>query len=187
MSEKALSRVPVETIERAILRVRGQNIMLDSTLAALYRVEVRVLNQAVKRNSRRFPADFMFRLTPEEAASVRSQNVILENGRGRYRKYRPNVFTEQGVAMLSSVLHSPRAVRVNIEIMRTFVQLRRMLGANTELARKLGELEQQYDAQFKVVFRAIRELMAPSNRPRRNIGFRGPTGKPAVRARVSTP
>ena len=106
--------------------------------------------------------------------------TLKSSSRGRHRKYLPHVFTEQGVAMLSSVLHSPRAIRVNIEIMRAFVQLRRMLGANAELARKLDELEQKYDAQFKAVFQAIRELMAPSNPPRRRIGFREQTGKPSV-------
>jgi hypothetical protein len=171
---KKIRKRAAETIERAICRVRGQNVMLDADLAALYQVDVRVLNQAVRRNADRFPSDFMFKLTAEEAASLRSQIVILESGRGRYRKYHPLVFTEQGVAMLSSVLRSPRAIRVNIEIMRAFVQLRRMLGANAELAQKLDELEQKYDAQFKTVFQAIRELMAPACPPRKEIGFGRP-------------
>ena len=115
----------------------------------------------------------MFQLTREEARSLRSQTVTLDIGRGRHRKYLPKAFTEQGVAMLSSVLRSPRAVRVNIEIMRAFVQLRRMLGANEELARKLDVLEQKYDSQFRAVFQAIRELMTPSRPPTRTIGFRG--------------
>jgi hypothetical protein len=165
--------VDAEKIQRAVLRVRSQNVMLDSDLAALYGVGVKVLNQAVRRNKERFPADFMFQLTREEARSLRSQTVTLDIGRGRHRKYLPKAFTEQGVAMLSSVLRSPRAVRVNIEIMRAFVQLRRMLGANEELARKLDALEQKYDSQFRVVFQAIRELMAPPRPPTRTIGFRG--------------
>ncbi len=147
--------------------------MLDFDLAMLYGVEVKVLNQAVRRNKERFPADFMFQLTREEARSLRSQIVTLDIGRGRHRKYLPKAFTEQGVAMLSSVLRSPRAVRVNIEIMRAFVQLRRILGANEELARKLDALEQKYDSQFRAVFHAIRELMMPSRPPKRTIGFRG--------------
>jgi len=159
-------------IERAVLRIRTQNVMLDSDLAALYGVDVRVLNQAVARNADRFPSDFMLQLTAEEAESLRSQFVILKDGRGRHRKYLPKAFTEQGVAMLSSVLRSPRAVRVNIEIMRAFVQLRRMLGANEELASKLDALEQKYDSQFRAVFQAIRELMTPSRPPQRTIGFR---------------
>ena len=151
MQVKAL--VDVERIQRAVLRVRHQNVMLDSDLAALYGVEVKVL---------------------EEAGSLRSQTVTLDVGRGRHRKYLPKAFTEQGIAMLSSVLRSPRAVQVNIEIMRAFVQLRRMLGANAELARKLDELEQKYDAQFKAVFQAIRELMAPASPLRKEIGFGRP-------------
>ena len=170
---EAKTLVDVERIQRAVLRVRSQNVMLDSDLATLYGVEVKVLNQAVRRNKERFPADFMFQLTREEARSLRSQTVTLDVGRGRHRKYLPKAFTEQGVAMLSSVLRSPRAVRVNIEIMRAFVQLRRMLGANEELARKLDALEQKYDSQFRAVFQAIRELMTPSRQPKRTIGFRG--------------
>jgi hypothetical protein len=180
-------RVDADVIQRAVLRIRGQNVLLDADLADLYGVDVRVLNQAVARNASRFPSDFKFRLTAKEADSLRSQSVILKNHagnnllrsqtvtldrrRGRHRKYLPNAFTEQGVAMLSSVLRSSRAVRVNIEIMRTFVQLRRMLGANEELTRKLDVLERKYDGQFHVVFEAIRQLMAPSQRPRRSIGF----------------
>ena len=164
--------IPVERITRAILLIRGQKVMLDEALAALYEVEVKVLNQAVGRNAGRFPADFMFQLTTEESAFLRSQFVTLKTGSGRHRKYLPYAFTEQGVAMLSSVLRSARAVRVNIEIMRAFVQLRQMLSSNADLARKLAALEKKYDAQFKVVFDAIRELMAPPEPPRkRPIGF----------------
>lgn len=138
--------------------------MLDEDLAALYEVQVKALNQSVRRNIERFPGDFMFQLTSEEAAALRSQSVTLKKGRGEHRKYPPMAFTEQGVAMLSSVLRSKRAVLVNVEIMRTFVRLRQMLNANADLARKLAALEDKYDAQFKVVFEAIRELMAPARR-----------------------
>lgn len=146
--------------------------MLDADLAELYGVSTKVLNQAVKRNAARFPNDFMFQLTGDEAAALRSQIVTLKAGRGQHRKYRPYVFTEQGVAMLSSVLHSERAIQVNIAIMRAFVRLREMIGSNKVLARRLNELEKKYDAQFRVVFDAIRELMAePESKPRR-IGFK---------------
>jgi len=165
------SMIPAERIERAILVLRGHKVMLDEHLAYLYEVEVKVLNQAVKRNIERFPEDFMFQLTPEETARLRSQTVTIKSGRGQHRKYFPYAFTEQGVAMLSSVLRSPRAVLVNIEIMRAFVRLRQMLEANADLARKLFALEKKYDAQLKVVFDAIRELMAPPPKPGRRIGF----------------
>jgi ORF6N domain len=145
--------------------------MLDSDLAALYQVEVKALNQAVKRNRERFPADFMFRLTSEETASLRSQFVTSKPGRGG-RRTAPFAFTEEGVAMLSSVLRSRRAIRVNIEIMRAFVRLRRMLESNADLARKLDELEKKYDAQFSVVFQAIRDLTEPPPpAARKRIGF----------------
>lgn len=166
-----ISSVPIERIENAILFVRGHKVMLDSDLAALYGVTTFNLNKAVKRNSDRFPGDFMFQLTAEEASALRFQ-IGMSKGKGRGgRRYAPYVFTEQGVAMLSTVLRSKRAVQVNIEIMRTFVRLRRMLASNEELARKLAALERKYDAQFKVVFDAIRELMAPPSPKRRRIGF----------------
>jgi hypothetical protein len=146
--------------------------MLDEDLAALYEVEVKVLNQAVSRNAERFPPDFMFRLTLEETTLLRSQIVTLKGGRGQHRKYPPCVFTEQGVAMLSGILRSRRAVLVNVEIMRAFVRLRQMLASHSDLARKLSALEKKYDAQFKVVFDAIRDLMTPPEPPRKNrIGF----------------
>lgn len=163
--------VAAERIERSILILRGHRVILDSDLALLYDVEVRALGQAVRRNIERFPDDFLFQLTAEEAELLRSQIVILKTGRGRHRKYRAYAFTEQGVAMLSSVLRSPRAVMVNIEIMRAFVRLRRMLQADGDLARKLDALEKKYDAQFRVVFDAIRQLMAPVQKPKRRIGF----------------
>lgn len=169
MSDKIL--IP-DAIEASIRRIRGQNVMLDSYLASLYGVETKVLNQAVRRNSERFPRDFMFQLVAEEVKSLRSQIVTLKAGRGEHQKYRPYAFTEQGVAMLSSVLRSPRAIAVNVEIMRAFVALRRMLGSNAELARKLDALEQRYDSQFKAVFQAIRDLMAPPRPPPPKIGFR---------------
>ena len=163
------SVVPVERIENAILFIRGQKVMLDAELARLYGVSTKVFNQAIRRNEDRFPPDFAFQLTDQEFQSLRSQ-FVTSNRRGG-RRYRPYAFTEQGVAMLSSVLESKRAVQVNIEIIRTFVRLRRMLASNEELARKLAALERKYDAQFKVVFDAIRELMAPPTPKRRRIGF----------------
>lgn len=164
--------VSAERIAQTILIVRGHKVMLDRDLAELYGVQVKVLNQAVKRNIERFPTDFMFQLTMEEAVSLRSQFVTLKTARGEHRKYAPYVFTEQGVAMLSSVLRSKRAVQVNIEIMRASVRLRQMLASNAELARKLVTLEKKYDAQFKVVFDAIRELMTPAEpKKKRPIGF----------------
>jgi ORF6N domain len=160
------------SIERAILLIRGQRVLLDQDLAALYGVATRELVQAVKRNIARFPADFMFQLDAEDFAGLRSQIVISKPaGRGG-RRTAPYAFTEQGVAMLSSVLHSTRAIQVNVEIMRAFVRLRQLLQSNAELARKLALLEKRYDAQFRVVFDAIRDLMGASTRSPRQIGFR---------------
>lgn len=152
--------IPVERVTNAILLLRGQRVMLDAELAALYGVETRALVQAVRRNAERFPSDFMFQLTNEEFADLRSQAVISSGHGGR--RHAPYAFTEQGVAMLSSVLRSQRAVQVNIAIMRAFVRLREMLASHAELARKLDELERRYDDQFAQVFEAIRELMAPA-------------------------
>ena len=166
------SLVPVERIEGAILLMRDKKVMLDADLASLYGVDTRVLVQAVKRNLDRFPADFMFQLSKEEVDFLRSQIVTLKRGRGQHTKYLPYAFTEQGVAMLSSVLRSPRAIQVNIEIMRAFVRLRQMLASHAVLARKLDALEQKYDVQFKAVFDAIRQLMAPPEPKRRPMGFR---------------
>ena len=168
--------VPVEPIERMIHLARGEKVLLDADLAALYGVETRALNQAVRRNLSRFPADFMFQLTREEADVLlgsRSQAVILKR-RGQNIKYLPYAFTEQGVAMLSSVLRSERAVQVNVAIMRAFVGLRRMLADNETLARKLAELERRlegHDHAIKSLFDAIRELAAPPAKPRGEIGF----------------
>jgi hypothetical protein len=161
--------IPLEVIERRILLIPGQKVILSTHLAELYDVETRVLVQAVKRNITRFPQDFMFQLTEEEYSNLKSQIVI--SSWGGLRRARPYAFTEQGVAMLSSVLRSRRAIQVNIEIMRAFVRLRRMLASHADLARKLDNLEKKYDAQFKVVFDAIRELMRPPESKKRPIGF----------------
>ena len=171
MAEKT-SLIPAGRIESAILLIRGHKVMLDSDLAALYGVETRVLVQAVKRNIDRFPSDFMFQLSKEEFAALRSQSVIsnVKTGRGG-RRSAPYAFTEQGVAMLSSVLRSRRAVQVNVQIMRAFVRLRQLIASHAELARKLEALEKKYDVQFKVVFDAIRQLMAPPGEKKRPIGF----------------
>jgi len=143
--------IVVEMIEKKIYLIRGHKVMLDSDLAALYEVETRTLIQAVKRNISRFPSDFMFQLNNQDVAALRSQIVTLKKGRGEHRKYAPYVFTENGVAMLSSVLNSERAVQVNIAIMRTFVKLRQMLTSNADLARKLAAMEKKYDSQFNPV------------------------------------
>jgi hypothetical protein len=171
MAKSAL--IPVERIERSILLIRGHKVMLDRDLAALYGVATKRLNEQVRRNLARFPDDFMFQLDAEEAEVLRSQSATLKLGRGQHRKYRPYAFTEQGVAMLSSVLNSDRAIEVNIAIMRAFVRLREMLASNKDLARKLDALEKKYDAQFRVVFDAIRQLMAPptEDQKKRRIGF----------------
>ena len=161
--------VPVERIERSILLIRGHKIILDKDLAKMYGVSTSNLNKAVTRNLDRFPADFMFSLTPEEFKNLKFHSGT--SSWGGTRKL-PRAFTEQGVAMLSSVLRSPRAVQVNIEIMRAFVRLRQMLATHAGLARRLDKLEQKYDTQFRVVFDAIRELMAPPPEPpRKRIGF----------------
>lgn len=166
-------QVTSERIEQLIIWIRGHKIMLSGDLAELYGVEPRSLVQAVKRNKDRFPDDFMFQLTQEEWNDLKSQNVISNaSTRGGARRAAPYAFTEQGVAMLSSVLRSPQAVSVNIEIMRAFVRLRRLLATHAELARKLTALERKYDAQFKVVFDAIRQLMSPpTGKPSMKIGF----------------
>ena len=173
-----------ENIVQLVFFVRGEKVMLDSEFAALYGVEARALNQAVARNRKRFPADFMFQLSAKEYDNIRSQFVTMSGSaranssqlvmsarKHRGRVYRPYAFTEQGVAMLSSVLRSARAVEVNIAIMRTFVQLRRLMDTNRDLARKIEALEKKYDEQFTVVFEAIKQLIAPHEPPRRRIGF----------------
>jgi hypothetical protein len=173
--QKATSLLPAERIERAILLIRGHKVMLDRDLAALYGVRPIALRQQVRRNSKRFPADFMLRLTAEEADRLVSQSVIPS--RRSLGGYLPYAFTQEGVAMLSSVLRSERAIEVNIEIMRAFVRLRELLATHKDLARKLDDLEKKYDAKFRVVFDAIRELMAPpAPKPKRVLGF-GPAGR----------
>ena len=162
-----------ERIEHAICHARGERVLLDTDLALLYGVTTRALVQAVKRNVERFPADFLFQLSTGELDNLRSQSVIssaLVSWGGR--RYRPYAFTEQGVAMLSSVLRSRRAVAVNIEIMRVFVRLRGLLISQYDLSRKIAEMEHRYDGQFRTVFEAIRRLMAPLPAQRRRAGFR---------------
>lgn len=174
-----------QNVAPLILALRGEKVLLSQHLAILYGVPVGALNQAVKRNIARFPADFMFQLTAEEyralrtqilastrRLSLRSQNVILK--RGEHSKYLPYAFTEQGIAMLSTVLRSPAAIQVNIAIMRTFVQLRRLMDSNRALAQKIEAMEKKYDEQFAVVFDAIKRLIAEeadTSRPKRQIGF----------------
>jgi hypothetical protein len=180
-----------ENIAQLVFFIRGEKVIVDRDLASLYGVTTKALNQAVKRNAARFPADFMFQLTKSDYEALRSQSVTIRNRsqspaeagagslrsqsvtlkRGQHLKYLPYVFTEQGVAMLSSVLRSPRAIAVNIAIMRTFVQLRRLMESNRDLARKIDSLERKYDEQFAVVFAAIKELITPAEPPRKQIGF----------------
>jgi len=167
------SPIPVERIEKAILLVRGQKVMLDRDLAELYGVETGALNRAVKRNIQRFPEDFMFQITDEEAERLRCQTGISKRGRGG-RRYLPYVFTEQGVAMLSSILNSERAIEVNIAIVRVFVRLREMMATHKELAFKLAELEERLEGhaeQIQNIFEAIRQLMTPPEPPKKKIGF----------------
>lgn len=176
MSKHKSPAVRAERIAQSIAMLRGHKVMLDSDLARLYGVETRALVQAVKRNPGRFPEDFMFQLTADEAASLRSQNVTLKKAsRGQHRKYLPYAFTEQGVAKLSSVLRSPRAIAVKVEIMRAFVRLREMLASNRELKRRLDELERRlgsHDQAIASILTAIRELMTPPEHPKkRRIGF----------------
>jgi len=162
--------LPAERILHAIHLFRGERVLLDTDLAALYCVETRVLIQAVKRNILRFPDDFMFQLSEKEWADLKSQSVISSAWGGR--RTAPYAFTELGVAMLSSVLNSERAIQVNISIMRAFTQLRVMLATHANLARKMESLERKYDGQFRVVFEAIQDLMEPPAPTKKPIGFR---------------
>lgn len=166
--------MPLEVIERRILLVRGHKVMLDSHLAELYEVTTGNLNLAVRRNLGRFPADFMFQLTKDEADGLSLQSAISKGGRGG-RRYLPYVFTEQGVAMLSTVLNSERAIVVNIAIMRTFVRLRQILATHKELAERLAAMEKKYDQRFKVVFDILKQLTEPPENPKRPIGFIPPS------------
>jgi phage regulator Rha-like protein len=164
------SIIPAELIENKIYLIRGKKVMLDSDLAELYDVETFNLNKAVKRNISRFPEDFMFQLTKEETGSLTFQ-IGISKGRGG-RRYLPYVFTEQGIAMLSSVLNSERAIQVNIQIMRTFIKIKEMLVSHKDLKQKIEEMEKKYDSQFKIVFNAIKELMSAPEKPSRKIGFK---------------
>jgi hypothetical protein len=176
MGKRTESLLPVERITSKIYLLRNEKVLIDRDLAELYGVEVKKFNQAVKRNIERFPEDFMFQLTRDEYTSLRSQFVTLK--RGQHSKYLPLAFTEQGVAMLSSVLNSERAVQVNIAIMRAFVQMRMFLQSSDALAKKLNELEKETKKRFakqqeqiKFIFEAIKELMLEKAKPKRKIGF----------------
>jgi len=162
--------IPQQIIESKILIIRGKKVMLDRDLAVLYDVETRTLNQAVRRNIKRFPEDFMFQLTKEEMNNWKSQIVISNKDKMGIRK-KPYAFTENGVAMLSSVLNSERAITVNIQIMRTFTKLRELLTTHKELKQKLNKMEKKYDHQFKIVFDAIRQLIGPAPKSGKRIGF----------------
>ena len=173
--KRSTSLIPTERIEQSILLIRGEKVMLDRDLAELYQVETKALVQAVKRNANRFPSDFMFQLTNEELNNWRSQIVTSNPSAKMGLRRRPFAFTEHGVAMLSSVLRSERAVEVNIEIMRAFVRLREIMISHKQLAHKLEELEKRYDKQFQGVFEAIRRLMSPDKLEKnRQIGFQTP-------------
>jgi len=191
--------VPADQIASRIRNFRGEKVLLDFDLAALYGVETRVLNQAVKRNADRFPSDFMFQLSVEETEMISqrvtssagqtvsdSSQIVMSPGKHRGKRYRPYAFTEQGVAMLSSALNSERAIKVNIAIMRAFVKLRQILDTNREFAKKFSELEQRvgkHDEEIDAILEAIRQLMAPPGRPRREIGFHVREKAPRYRVR----
>jgi hypothetical protein len=166
---KTTSLIPVERIERTILLLRGEKVMLDADLATLYGVTTKRLNEQVRRNRDRFPEDFMFQLSVEEKAEVVANCDHLRNL--KYSPYLPHVFTEHGALMLANVLNSKKAVQASVQVVRAFVRLRQMLASNAGLARKLEELERKYDDQFRVVFEAIRQLMIPPDPPKRRIGF----------------
>ena len=176
MTETGL--VTPESVERAIIVLRGRRVILDSELATLYGVTVSVFNQAVKRNMERFPADFAFQLTREEYESLRSQIVILKAGRGAHRKYLPYVFTEHGAVMAASVLNSPKAVEMSVEVVRAFVRLRQILAANRQLAARVDDLERKmnqsnaaHSKNIGTLFDAVRRLMTAPEKPKRQIGF----------------
>ena len=178
--------VPVERVERLIHLVRGEKVLLDADLAVLYGVPTGALNRAVKRNASRFPSDFMFQLTTAEAQILKCQIGISSSGHGGRRRSVPYAFTEEGVAMLSSVLRSERAAQVNVVIMRAFVGLRRMLAANEAFAHKLAELERKiegHDTSIRTLFDAIRELAAPPATPRRKIGYHVKEASPPYRVK----
>jgi phage regulator Rha-like protein len=162
--------VSVENITSKIFMIRGQKVMLDRDLAELYGVSTKRLKEQVRRNISRFPEDFMFELSESEESLLRSQNATLK-GKGKHSKYLSFAFTEQGVAMLSSVLNSKRAIQVNIQIMRTFTRLREMLAGHKDLQKKIEAMEAKYDEQFRVVFEAIKQLLKEEKNPKRKIGF----------------
>ncbi|MEJ2171102.1 MAG: ORF6N domain-containing protein [Desulfobacterales bacterium] len=169
MPKKTKAIIAVEEIVNKIIIIRGERVILDHDLAEMYGVETRVLKQSVRRNIDRFPDDFMFELTKKEQDSLRSQIVILK--RGQHSKYPPFAFTEQGVAMLSSVLNSARAITVNIAIMRTFTRLRTMIASHDDLKRKIEAMEKKYDDQFRIVFEAITQLIEEDEKPKKKIGY----------------
>jgi phage regulator Rha-like protein len=171
--KKSLAVIRLERVKQTIVRIRDEKVILDADLAKLYGVSTKRLNEQVKRNRERFPEDFMFQLTIEEARStqrLRSQFATLK--RGQHLKYRPLAFTEHGAIMAANILNSKRAVRVSVQIVRAFIRLRQILASNEGLARKLNDLEKKYDRQFKIVFDAIRELMTPPPSGIKPIGFR---------------
>jgi len=167
-----LMAYPQEDVARQIFELRGQRVMLDSDLARLYGVPTRTLNQAVSRNLRRFPPDFMFRVTAPEEASLKSQTVISNSGRGGRRRSMPRAFTEQGVAMLSGVLRSARAIAVNVEIMRAFARLRRLHGEHADLTKRIDELDTKVDESLRTIFDAIRAMQTPTRPTQKPLGFR---------------
>ena len=169
MQKEQEDTASIEVVQRRIMSIRGDRVMLDHSLAELYGVQTKQLKRAVRRNIHRFPPDFMFELTREEYNSLRSQIGTIK--RGEHSKYLPMAFTEQGVAMLSSILNSRRAIEVNILIVRAFVRLRQMVGVHKDLLQKIEDMEKKYDAQFKVVFEAIRQLMAAPEKSQKKIGF----------------
>ncbi|MBI5742902.1 MAG: ORF6N domain-containing protein [Candidatus Niyogibacteria bacterium] len=170
-SKKEIIAIASERIISRIFLIRGKKVMLDQDLAELYEVETKALNQAVKRNLARFPIDFMFQLSKQETDIWRSQFVTLKDGRGQHRKYLPYVFTEQGVAMLSSVLNSDRAIQVNIQVIRTFTKLREFLATNKQLREKIESMEKKYDKKLKEVFDVLKSLLIQEEKPRREMGF----------------
>jgi hypothetical protein len=163
--------IPLERIERSILLIRGEKVMLDRDLAAIYGVTTKALNQAVKRNGTRFPEDFMFRLTRDEVAELNRSQIVTGSQKHRDPRFPPFAFTEHGALMLANILNSRRAVQTSVHVVRAFLRLRQMLASNADLTRKVEALEKKYDGQFKVVFDAVRRLMSPAEPKRREIGF----------------
>src|SRR2546422_10949670 len=166
--------IPTDRIEQAIFLIRGQKVILDDDLARLYGVTTKRLNEQIKRNRQRFPDDFMFQLNLQEVRGLRSHFATLKSGSGRHRKYLPYAFTEHGAIMAANVLNSHRAIEASVYVVRVFVRLRELIASNKDLSQRLDELEKKYDSQFKVVFDAIRELMAPTPPSQPRIGFRPP-------------